>query len=138
MLLILFWENFIQKLPYVLPTKFQLICSNSFREDFFKLVNHKHELPMVATLVVWLAQNVKILYKISNTSVLQSNNSLYPLVSQEKSFLNFSQSETRIAHGDHVFWSNGDETRNSYIEPSIELPMAAMTVNGSGWNEQSL
>jgi len=29
----------------------QLIWPNGFREDFFKLVNHKQELPMMAILV---------------------------------------------------------------------------------------
>ena len=32
--IILFWGNFIQNLPYVLPTKFQLILQNCFRENF--------------------------------------------------------------------------------------------------------
>jgi hypothetical protein len=30
----------------------QLIWPHGFKEDFFKLANHKHELPMVAILVV--------------------------------------------------------------------------------------
>jgi hypothetical protein len=42
-----------------------------------------------------------ILYTISHTSSLQRNNSLCLLV--WKDFLNFNQSETRIAHDDHVF-----------------------------------
>ena len=29
------WVNLIQNLSYVLPTKFQLICLNGFREDIF-------------------------------------------------------------------------------------------------------
>jgi hypothetical protein len=32
----------------LLPTKFQLIWLNGFREDFLKLANHKQELPMAA------------------------------------------------------------------------------------------
>jgi hypothetical protein len=36
----------------MLPAKFQLILPNSFREDFFKLANHKQDLPMTAILVV--------------------------------------------------------------------------------------
>jgi hypothetical protein len=32
---ILFCRNFTQNLPYVFPTKFQLIWPNDFREDFF-------------------------------------------------------------------------------------------------------
>jgi hypothetical protein len=38
------------------------------------------------------------------------------LVSEENIFLNFSQSETRIAHVDHVFFTNPDEMKKSYIE----------------------
>jgi hypothetical protein len=57
----------------VLPTKFQLICSNSFREDFFKLVNHKHELPMAA---------IEILYRLSGF--------------RGENFLEIDQPETRI------------------------------------------
>jgi hypothetical protein len=40
----------------VLPTKFQLIWPNGFREDFFQLANHKQDMPMVAK---------KILYRLS-------------------------------------------------------------------------
>jgi hypothetical protein len=32
----------------VVPTKFQLIWQNSFREDFVLLDNHKQEMPMAA------------------------------------------------------------------------------------------
>jgi hypothetical protein len=41
----------------VLPTKFQLIWPNAFREDFLKLANHKQELPMAA---------MEILYRLSS------------------------------------------------------------------------
>ena len=37
-----------------------------------------------------------------------------------ESFLNFSQSEKRFAHGNHVFNSNQDEMRKCYQEPSID------------------
>ena len=80
----------------MIPTKFQLILPNGFRQDFSKLANHKQELPMVAILAVWSARDVKIFYKISQTSFLQSN----------KQFIvppSFSELETRIAHGDYVF-----------------------------------
>jgi hypothetical protein len=50
---------------------------------------------------------MEIVYKISHTSLVQSNNSVCLLVSEEKIFLNFSQSETRIAHADHVFVQSG-------------------------------
>jgi len=42
---------------------------------------------MVAILVVQSARNMEILYRISHTSYLQSNNSLCLLVSDEKIFL---------------------------------------------------
>jgi len=44
--------NFIQNLPWVFPAKFQLICTNGFREDFSLLANHKQELSLASMLVV--------------------------------------------------------------------------------------
>lgn len=35
-----------------LPTKFQLICPNVFREDLIKMANHKQELHMEAILLL--------------------------------------------------------------------------------------
>ena len=55
----------------------------------------KQELPMAAVLVVWSARNMEILYRISYTTFLQSNNSLCLLVSEEI-FFNFSQSEQEL------------------------------------------
>ena len=48
---------------------------------------------------------MEILYRISNTSFLQNNNLLWLIFSEE--FFNFSQSEKRIAHGNHVFVQSG-------------------------------
>jgi hypothetical protein len=73
----------------MLPTKFQLIWLNGFRENLFKLVNHKQELLMATRLVVWSARNMEILYMISHTSFLQSNNSLHLLVSEENFYFLF-------------------------------------------------
>jgi len=47
------------------------------------MANHKQDLHMVAILVVWSAQNMEILYRISHTSFLQSNKSLCLLVSEK-------------------------------------------------------
>ena len=82
------------------------------------MANHKQELPMVAILVVLSTRNMEILCSISYTSPLQSNISLFLLVSPED-FLNFSQSETRIAHGDHLFCPIRIKWRN-FIE---DLPV---------------
>jgi hypothetical protein len=60
-----------------------------------------------------------ILYRISHTSFLQSNNSLCLLVSEENIFLNFNQSETRIVNGDHG-WSIRDEMMKSRGGPSTD------------------
>jgi len=62
---------------------------------------------------------MEILYRISHTSFSQSSNSLCLLVS-EKIFLNFSQSEARIAHGNHIFLFNQDDMRKVDREPSID------------------
>jgi hypothetical protein len=63
----------------VLPTKFQLIWPNAFREDFLKLANHKQELPMAA---------MEILYRLSSFKGYD--------------FLEIDLAETRIAYGSHV------------------------------------
>jgi hypothetical protein len=73
---------------------------------------------MTAILVVWSARNMEILYKISHTSILQSNNSLCFLVSEEIFLFYFSQSEKRTAHGYLVFCL--DEMRKSYRGTSID------------------
>jgi hypothetical protein len=82
-----------------------------FEKILFLISQSKQELPMAAILVAWLAQNMEILYRIFHTSFLQSNNSLFFLVLEEKNFFNFSQSETRIAHGDHVFVKSGQNEK---------------------------
>jgi hypothetical protein len=57
-------------------------------------------------------QHVKI-YLACN---LKANLITLPAVSEEKIFLNSSQSETRIALGGHICWRNGTKWRN-FIEP---------------------
>jgi len=84
----------------VLPTKFQLLWPNGFREDFF-LFGQSQELPMAAVLVLRTARNMEILYRIPKKQQF-----IVP-PSFRKDYLNFSQSETRIAHGDHVFYPIG-------------------------------
>ena len=56
-------------------------------------------------------QNEKDLLRISHTSIIQSNNSLGLVHSEDKFFFKSSQSETRISHGEHV--------RKLYTELSI-------------------
>ena len=82
------------------------------------MASHKQELPMVSILFVWSAQNMNILYRISYTSFLQSNNSLCLLVFQ----IIFSPQSIR---NKNCPWrpcllSNWDEMRKSYRGPSID------------------
>jgi hypothetical protein len=42
------------------------------------------------------------------------------LLDSEEIFLNFSQSEARIAYGDDIFFTNRDEMKKSYRGPSIK------------------
>ena len=88
-----------------------------FKEDF--LIGHSQT--KTTWLVVRSAQNMEIVYMISHTSFLHSNNSLCPLVS-EKIFLNFSHSETRIA----FIWRSylltyQDKISNLYRGPSFDV-----------------
>ena len=59
-----------------------------FQRRFF-VANNKQELSMASILVLWVARNMEILYRISHTSFPQSNNSLCLLVSEEKIFRNW-------------------------------------------------
>jgi hypothetical protein len=43
-----------------------------------------------------------------------------PASFREEDFFNFSPSETRIAHGNHVFLSNRDEVEQYYRAPYID------------------
>jgi hypothetical protein len=104
-----------------------------------------------------------ILYRISHTPFLQSNNSLCLLVSEEKTLKISANQKQKLPMVTIFLGSNLDEMRKSYRGPSIdasckillylakllkrrrfleidqqELPMAVMLVNRSGQNEQSL
>ena len=98
----------------MLPTKFQLIWPNGFREDFFNLpITNKN------CLVVRTARNMEIVYRSSNTSFLQSKLFNVPPSFRGEDFKNFTKSEKKIGHCDHVS-SNRDKKRISYRGPSID------------------
>ena len=59
---------------------------------------------MAVILVILLARNMEILHSIiSHTIILTMQKFVVPPSFRGEHFLNFSQSETRIAHFDHVF-----------------------------------
>ena len=62
----------------MLPTKFQLIWPNGFREDFFKLPNHKQKLFMAAMAILFRPSGLR------------------------EDFLEMDQPETRFAYDSHV------------------------------------
>jgi hypothetical protein len=78
----------------ILPSSCEIKRFKGAKRDHHK----KQEFPMVAMFV---------LYRTSHTSFIQSNNSLYLPSFRGEDFLNFSPSETRIAHGDHIFVLSG-------------------------------
>jgi len=118
---ILFWGKFIHNLPWVFPTIFLIIWPNGLRENKLYLANNKQELPMSATIVIQLARNMEMLYKISHTSFKKSNNWLCLIFSEEICFY-FSQSETRIAHGDCIcFLKNFTLSSKAVSEDNIFL-----------------
>ena len=90
------------------------------REKNLKLANHKQELNMAAIYVVWLARNMDILYRISHTPFLQSNNSLCLLVSEEKTLKISANQKQKLPMVTIFFGSNLDEMRKSYRGPSID------------------
>jgi hypothetical protein len=62
---------------------------------------------------------MEILYRNSHISFLENNNLLFtvPTSFRGENLLNFSQPETRIAHGHHVF-----ENGKLFIIPAYFLP----------------
>ena len=99
----------------MLPTKFRFIWPSGSRgKDFFKkLTNQKQELPMTAMFVNGLGRNKQSLQRTFHKCFLPSFRSFGHAVSEEK-----------------IFQKSTNQKQ--------ELPVAAMFVNGSGRNEQSL
>ena len=98
----------------MIPTKFRFVWLSGFRgEDLIKLVNQKQELPVAAMFVNGSGPNVQSLERTAHRCFLPSFGS---------------------------FWPNGfrgEEFKKSANQKQ-ELPVAAMFVNGSGRNEQTL
>jgi hypothetical protein len=97
----------------MLPTKFRFIWPSSFGEDFFKSANQKQELPVTAMFVNGSGWNEQSLSRTFHRCFLPSFDSFGQVVSEEK-----------------IFFKSANQKQ--------ELPVTAMFVNGSGWNEQSL
>ena len=98
----------------MLPNKFQFIWPSGFRkEDFFKSANQKQELPMAAMFVNESELNEQSLQRTFQGCFLPSFGSFGKAASEEK----FFQKSTNQKQ---------------------ELSVAAMFINGSELNEQSL
>ena len=98
----------------MLPTKFRFIWLSSYREeDFYKSTNQKQELPVAAMSINGSELNQQSLLRTFHRCFLPSFGSFGQAVSEEK-----------------IFFKSANQKQ--------ELPMAAMFVNGSGQNEQSL
>ena len=68
----------------MLPTKLWFIWPSGFRgEDFYKLTNHKQELPVVAIFVIGLGRNEHSLKTTSHRCILPSFGSFGKAVSEE-------------------------------------------------------
>ena len=80
---------FIEDLPQIIPTKFQIIWQSGFRgEDFQKSTNQKQELPVVAMFVNGSGRNEQSLQRIFHRCFLPSFGSFDQAVSEEKICLN--------------------------------------------------
>ena len=99
----------------MLPTKFRFIWPSGFRgEDFFqRLTDQKQELPVVAMFGNGSGRNEQSLQRTCHRCVLPSFGSFGQAVSEEK-----------------ILKKSANQKQ--------ELPMAAMFVNGSAQNQQSL
>ena len=82
-------RNFIDNLPQMLPTKFQIIWSSSFRrEDFQKSTNQKEELPVAAMVVNESGRNEHSFQRTTHICFLPSFGSFGPAISEEKNYKN--------------------------------------------------
>ena len=98
----------------MIPTKFRFIWLNGFRgEEFFKSANQKQESPVAVMYVNGSGRNEQSLQRTFHRCFLPSFGSFGQVVSEEKNL-------------------------NKSANQKQELPVAAMFVNGSGRNEQSL
>jgi hypothetical protein len=79
---------------------------------FLTLANQKIELILVAMFVGRMEPNEEALLRILHRCFLPSLAPFGKAVSEEKIFLNSSQSETRIGLGSHICWWNGTKWRN--------------------------
>ena len=105
---------FIAHLLQMLPTKFRFIWpSGSEEKIFFKSANQKQELPVSAMFVNGSGKQLQSLQRSCNRCYLPNFSSFGRAVSEEK---NFQKSTNQ----------------------KKEWPVAAMFVNGSELNEQSL
>ena len=96
------------------PTKFPFIWPSGFRgEGFQKSINQKQELPLVAMFVNESGRHEQSLYRTFHRCFLPSSGSFGQAFSEEMIFQNSTNQKQ-------------------------ELPVAAMFVNGSGRDEQSL
>ena len=96
---------------------------------FLTLANQKKELILVAMFVGRMESNEETLQRILHRCFLRSLAQFYQAVSEEKIFLNSSQSETRIALGGHICWWNETKWRN-VIEDLTQILTAKF---GSIW-----
>ena len=98
----------------MLPTKFRFNWLGSYREeDFQKSINLKQELPVAAMIANESGRNEQYLQRTFHKCFLSSFGSFGKVVSEEK-----------------IFQKSTNQKQ--------ELPVAAMFVNESGRNEQSL
>ena len=147
------------------PTKFRFIWESGFRGEYIqKSTIQKQESPVAAMFVNGSGRNEQSLQRTFNRCFLPRFGSFRQAVS-EKIFLEIDQSETRIAYDKPCLLPYQDEISNlqrtfhKCFQPSFgsfcqavsekkdfleinqseqELPEAAMFVNGSGRNGQSI
>ena len=150
----------------MLPTKFRFNWLNSFREeDFQKLTNQKKKVPAATTFVTKSGQNLQSLQRTFHRCFLPNVNSFGKADSAEKifqkspnqkqelpvaaKFVNESgRNEQSLQRTFHTcFLPNFSSFRKAVSEEKIfqkstnqkqEWLVAAMFVNGSGRNEQSI
>ena len=102
----------------MLPTKFRIIWSSGFKEDFYKSTNQKQVLPVVAMLVNGSERNQQSQQRTFHRCFLPSFSTFGPTVSEGKNLKNHP------IRNNNRMWRpcllmDRDRMNNLYREPSI-------------------
>ena len=123
----------------MLPTTFPFIWQSGFRgEDFQKSTNQKQELSVTAMCFNESGKNQQSLQRIFHRCFLPRFGSFGTALSDENTFLEINQSETRIVCGGHVCLTDRDEMSKLYRGHSIDASYQVSVHLAEGFQRRRL